>query len=66
MQSNTRFTRQKQRKNNARLEALFKFMLSQEGVRISGERRFALRKEHMKKGVEIPDKLYEELQSKYI
>lgn len=49
-----------------RLQALFDFMIAQDGVRLSGERRFALRAEHMKNGVNVPDALCEELKAKYM
>ncbi len=50
----------------SRIHDLLAFMLDQDGVRLPGERRFALREENRKKGIEFPDALYEQLKTKYI
>lgn len=44
-----------------RLEALCAHMLGQEGVRLPGERRFALREKNRREGVNLPDALYADL-----
>lgn len=51
---------------HARISELLSFMLDQDGVRLPGERRFALREENKKNGVNIPDALYEQLKTKYV
>lgn len=45
----------------ARLEALCGHVLGQEGVRLPGERRFALRERNRISGVNLPDALYADL-----
>ena len=45
----------------ATLESLCAHILGQEGTRLPGERRMRLREENSKRGVELPDALYEEL-----
>ncbi len=43
------------------VETLFAAMTAQEGVRLPGERRFALRARHREQGVELHDALYKDL-----
>lgn len=47
-----------------RLEVLLTAMLEQDGVRLPGARRFGIRETAHAKGVEIPDKLLEELEKR--
>ncbi|HIW78186.1 MAG TPA: Ldh family oxidoreductase [Candidatus Bilophila faecipullorum] len=47
-----------------RLEALCGQMLAQEGVRLPGERRFALRERNRQAGVNLPDALYADLRKR--
>jgi (2R)-3-sulfolactate dehydrogenase (NADP+) len=46
----------------ARAEALFQAMAAQSGVRLPGERRFALRKRAQADGIELPDTLLAEIE----
>ncbi|MCQ2444862.1 MAG: Ldh family oxidoreductase, partial [Mailhella sp.] len=47
-----------------RVETLFSFMLAQDGVRLPGARRFNLREEKRKNGIDLPDNLYKDLQTR--
>ena len=48
----------------ARLEALCAHMLGQEGVRLPGARRFALREKNRQNGVTLPDSLFADLRAR--
>ena len=45
----------------AHLEELCAHMLGQDGVRLSGSRRLALRQQHLRDGIDLNDALYEDL-----
>ena len=47
---------------SARAEVLFQAMTGQPGVRLPGDRRFALRKKAAADGVEVPDALLAEIE----
>lgn len=49
---------------SARLEALCGHLLGQEGVRLPGERRFALRERNRISGVNLPEALYNDLRKR--
>lgn len=49
---------------SARLEALRGHLLGQEGVRLPGERRFALRERNRISGVNLPEALYNDLRKR--
>lgn len=49
-----------------RISDLLSFMLNQDGVRLPGERRFKLREQNTKNGVDIPNALYEQLKTVYM
>ena len=49
---------------SARLEALCGHLLGQEGVRLPGERRFALRERNRISGVNLPEVLYNDLRKR--
>lgn len=47
-----------------RIETLFSAILAQDGTRLPGERRFALREKARRDGVEIPDALYKDISAR--
>ena len=47
-----------------RIETLFSAILGQDGTRLPGDRRFALREKARRDGVEIPDALYQDISAR--